>query len=109
MQAAAAVAKAFPPRGVIKLLAREHTYGDRPAIERLVAEEHILDTIRYFDGDRVECAVRLATGAATERTLNAHPGVPEAPFVFAVAAAAAAGRCGSQNLPPPPGLPPEGV
>lgn len=61
-QAAAALAAAFPPRGITKLLAPEHTQGDRPLIERLVAEEYMLDIIHYWDGDRVECAVKLAQG-----------------------------------------------
>ena len=34
--------------------------GDRPLIERLVAEEYMLDTVFYFEPDRVECAKRLA-------------------------------------------------
>lgn len=61
-QAAATVAAAFPPRGGIRLLGREHTQGDRAALERIIGEEYILDSIRFFDGDRVESAVRLATG-----------------------------------------------
>ena len=65
-QAAAAVAAAFPPRGGIRLLGREHTQGDRAALERIIGEEYILDSIRFFDGDRVESAVRLATGATAE-------------------------------------------
>jgi len=36
--------------------------GERPAIERLVAEEYVLDTVFYFEADRVECAKRLAGG-----------------------------------------------
>lgn len=60
---AAAVTAAFPPRGGIRLLALEHTRGDRSALERLIGQEYILDSILYFDGDRVESAVRLANGA----------------------------------------------
>lgn len=66
MQAAAALAAAFPPRGLIRLLSPEHTEQGKPRIERLVAEEYILDTMHYFDGDRLECAVRLATGERSE-------------------------------------------
>lgn len=62
MQAAAVVLAAFPPRGVIRLLPREATWGNLPKIEQLVAEEYVLDTIHYFDGDRVECARTLALG-----------------------------------------------
>ena len=70
MQAAAALAAAFPPRGLIRLLSPEHTEQGKPRIERLVAEEYILDTMHYFDGDRLECAVRLANG---ERSNYARP------------------------------------
>lgn len=53
---------AYPPRGVIRLLPAEATSGKQKKIERLVAEEYILDTIHYYDGDRVECAKTLALG-----------------------------------------------
>lgn len=53
---------AYPPRGVIRLLPPENTWGSRPKIERLVAEEYIIDTIHYFDADRVACAKTLASG-----------------------------------------------
>jgi len=62
VQAAAAVLAAYPPRGGIRLLPAENTWGDKPKIERLVAEEYILDTIHFYDGDRVECAKTLALG-----------------------------------------------
>lgn len=55
--------EAFPPRGLIRLLDPQHTRGDRPLAERLVAEEYILDTLRAFEPDRTECAKRLAGGA----------------------------------------------
>lgn len=32
-------------------------------VERLIAEEYVLDTCFYFEPDRVECAKRLAGGA----------------------------------------------
>lgn len=54
--------KAFPPRGILRLLDPQHTIAGRPLIERLVAEEFILDTMALFDADRVECAKRLTTG-----------------------------------------------
>ncbi len=53
---------AYTPRGVIKLLPAEATSSKQKRIERLVAEEYILDTIYYYDGDRVECAKTLALG-----------------------------------------------
>ncbi|PSC75984.1 nuclear cap-binding subunit 1 [Micractinium conductrix] len=56
----ALVLEAYPPRGIIRLLEKQHTLGDRPLIERLVAEEYMLDTVFYFEPDRVECAKRLA-------------------------------------------------
>lgn len=59
---AALLLQAFPPRGIIKLIDPQHTLGDRLPIERLIAEEYILDTMRFFEGDRVECAKRLARG-----------------------------------------------
>jgi nuclear cap-binding protein subunit 1 len=62
---AAEVAAAFPPRGIIKLLPAARTGGNRPALDRLIAEEYILDTIYFFDGNRVDCAGRLAFGASS--------------------------------------------
>eukprot|EP00887_Chlorella_sp_A99_P001913 scaffold18.g1913.t1 len=56
----ALVLSAYPPRGVVRLLEARHTAGDRPLVERLVAEEYILDMVAYFEADRVECAKRLA-------------------------------------------------
>lgn len=58
----AAMTAAFPPRGGIRLLNLEHTRGTRSALERLIGQEYILDSMLYFDGDRVESAVRLASG-----------------------------------------------
>jgi hypothetical protein len=62
-QAAAAALAAFPPRGGIALLPPEATGGGRPAMDRLIAQDYIIDSMLYFDGDRVESAVRLASGA----------------------------------------------
>lgn len=64
LQAAASVLELFPPRGIIRLLPAEHTELGPLKMERLVAEEYILDTIHFFDADRVECARRLAKGVA---------------------------------------------
>ncbi|EIE25257.1 ARM repeat-containing protein [Coccomyxa subellipsoidea C-169] len=62
MEAAASVLELFPPRGIIRLLPAEHTELGTLKVERLVAEEYILDTIHFFEADRVECARRLAKG-----------------------------------------------
>ncbi|CAL8461756.1 g1287 [Coccomyxa elongata] len=62
IDAAASVLELFPPRGIIRLLPAEHTELGRLKMERLVAEEYILDTIQFFEADRVECAKRLAKG-----------------------------------------------
>lgn len=70
VQAAARVLAAYPPRGVIRLLPSEATWGDKPIIERLIAEEYILDTIHFFDGDRVECARTLALGKCSTEHLS---------------------------------------
>lgn len=70
LQVGAAVLSAFPPRGIIHLLDRQHTFGTRPAVERLVAEEYILDTMTYFEADRVECAKRLAKGERESPAIN---------------------------------------
>ncbi len=64
VQVAASVLELFPPRGIIRLLPAEHTELGRLKMERLVAEEYILDTIQFFEADRVECAKRLAKGTA---------------------------------------------
>jgi nuclear cap-binding protein subunit 1 len=58
----ALVLEAFPPRGIVHLIEKEKTQGARPPIDRLVAEEYMLDTCFYFEADRVECAKRLAGG-----------------------------------------------
>jgi len=70
-QVAAEVAAAFPARGIIKLLPAARTGGDRPLLDRIIAEDYILDTIFFFDGSRVDCAGRLAYGEPTlERLLK---------------------------------------
>lgn len=50
--AAAAVRIAYPPRGGIRLLGKEHLEGSKIGAERFVAEEFILDTLTYFEADR---------------------------------------------------------
>jgi len=59
--AATAVATAFRPRGTILLLPEgvEGSGEGRPAIERIIIEEYILDILHWFDGDRRETVVRL--------------------------------------------------
>jgi len=41
-------------------LDEKHTRGDRHLIERIIAEDYFIDTIHYFEGNRIECAKRLA-------------------------------------------------
>lgn len=50
----------YPPRGIIRFLKDEHTKMDHLLIERIIAEDYFLHTMHYFEGDRVECAKRLA-------------------------------------------------
>ena len=50
----------YPPRGTLRLLKDEHTKGDRLLMDRIVAEDYFLHTMHFFEGDRVECAKRLA-------------------------------------------------
>ncbi|GMH33943.1 hypothetical protein BSKO_01777 [Bryopsis sp. KO-2023] len=59
-QQACIVNSSFPPRGGICLLDPIHTGGELPAIERLIVEEYIIDTLHFFQEDRVACAQRLA-------------------------------------------------
>lgn len=68
------MAAAFPPRGIIKLLPEARTGGDRPYLDRLIAEEYILDTIFYFNGNRVEAAGRLAFSAPHSMQAFTHRG-----------------------------------
>ncbi len=58
--AGALVLQAFPPRGMLRLLEDKHTLGDRLVVERIVAEDYMIDTVAWFEGDRVECAKHLA-------------------------------------------------
>jgi nuclear cap-binding protein subunit 1 len=56
----ALVLQAFPPRGILRLLEDKHTLADRLVVERIVAEDYMIDTVAWFEGDRVECAKHLA-------------------------------------------------
>ena len=40
----------------------EAAEGGRPKIERIIAEQLILDTLQYFSTDRLECVRRLGRG-----------------------------------------------
>jgi hypothetical protein len=44
--------QAYPPRGIIRLLDPAQIEAGRPAIERFIADEYILDTLVAFDVDR---------------------------------------------------------
>ena len=66
-QVAARVQALCPPRGGIRLLAADVTHGGRRALDYLIAQQLILDTVHYFDGDRLACARRLAHGESHEQ------------------------------------------
>ena len=62
-QVTAKVLAAFPPRGGIRLLPREQTQkAGLHSLDHLIAQQLVLDTVHFFDGDRVQCARRLAHG-----------------------------------------------
>lgn len=52
---------AYPPRGGLVLLPRDKVEEGRPAIERIVAEEYILDSVSAYDLHRVDLAKLLVT------------------------------------------------
>jgi nuclear cap-binding protein subunit 1 len=58
--AGALVLKGFPPRGILRLLENKHTLDGRLVIERIVAEDYMIDTVAWFEGNRVECSKHLA-------------------------------------------------
>ena len=62
VQVAARVQALFPPRGGIRLLAKETTHGRGRALDYLIAQQLVLDTAHFFDGDKLACARRLAHG-----------------------------------------------
>eukprot|EP00983_Pelagomonas_calceolata_P030117 943610-Pelagomonas_calceolata.AAC.7 len=55
---------AYPPHGGIRLLEPQHTDGGRPAIDRFVAEDYIIDTLAAFDADRCGALALLPAAAA---------------------------------------------
>ncbi|KAK9821283.1 hypothetical protein WJX74_008679 [Apatococcus lobatus] len=61
MQTAAAVLQTYPPVGGLRMLG-EAAEGGRAKIERIIAEQLILDTLHYFSSDRLECVRRLGRG-----------------------------------------------
>jgi hypothetical protein len=82
---AAAVRAHYPPRGGLVLLPREKVEGTRPAVERIVAEEYVLDSVAAYDGRRVELATLLVsrlplpydhTGVLIETLLGAMARLP---------------------------------
>ncbi|KAI8470277.1 MAG: armadillo-type protein [Monoraphidium minutum] len=59
--AAAALRAAYPPRGGLVLLPRDKVELGRPAVERFVAEEYVLDSVAAYDGHRVDLAALLVS------------------------------------------------
>lgn len=57
----------------MQLLDKQHTHGERPAFEKIIVEDYILDMMATFEENRVDCAKRLAQGAR---------GVEKADFCF---------------------------
>ena len=71
MQVAARVLAAFPPRGGIQLLQREQTQkAGLHSLDHIIAQQLVLDTVHFFDGDRVQCARRLAQGDHPFKTIS---------------------------------------
>jgi len=65
LQAAAAVLKAYPSRGSLNLqlsVNKQLVTSLISGIDRIVAQEYVIDTIHYFDGDNNELARRLGIG-----------------------------------------------
>ncbi|DBA75017.1 TPA: Nuclear cap-binding protein subunit 1 [Trebouxia sp. C0004] len=61
-EAAAAVLKAYPSRGALDLqlcVNKQLVTSLISGIDRIVAQEYVIDTIHYFDGDNNELARRL--------------------------------------------------
>ncbi|GIL70850.1 hypothetical protein Vretimale_3926 [Volvox reticuliferus] len=57
---AARVRRLFPGRGGIRLLSREYLGKDLPAVERLIVEEYVLDTLAALSSDRTACVLTLS-------------------------------------------------
>eukprot|EP00775_Hariotina_reticulata_P013002 gene13002-13131_t len=51
----------YPARGGMSILERQYTDAKRPAVERFVAEEYIIDLLGAFDSHRVELAQMLCS------------------------------------------------
>ena len=67
IQAAAAVLQAYPPRGGLNLnlsVQQKPIRDSISAIDRIVIQEYVIDTIHFFDGDNNELARRLGIGRA---------------------------------------------
>ena len=65
VQAAAAILHAYPPRGGLNLqlsVNKQPVTSLMSAIDRIIAQEYVIDTIHYFDGDNNELARRLGIG-----------------------------------------------
>ncbi len=65
LQAAATVLQAYPPRGALNLqlsINKQPVISLLSGIDRIVAQEYVIDTIHYFDGDNNELARRLGIG-----------------------------------------------
>lgn len=62
LQRAALQLEKYPPRRTLQLLDKQHTDGERPALERIIVEDYVLDVLMAFEGDRIECARRLVQG-----------------------------------------------
>ena len=60
MQVAAAVQRAFPPRGELRLLPPAE--ADPSSMDRIIVQEYVIDTLLYFDADHAEMSRRLMTG-----------------------------------------------
>ncbi len=52
------------------MLSEAVTEAGRPKVERLVAEQLILDTLHFFASDRLECVRRLGRGETTYGTFQ---------------------------------------
>ncbi|GLI58592.1 hypothetical protein VaNZ11_000320, partial [Volvox africanus] len=57
---AARVRGLVPGRGGIRLLSREYLGKDLPAVERLIVEEYVLDTLAALSSDRTACVLTLS-------------------------------------------------
>ncbi|KXZ52742.1 hypothetical protein GPECTOR_8g134 [Gonium pectorale] len=65
--AAARVRALYPPRGGIRLLAREYLEGELPGVERLLVEEYVLDTLCALSSDSHLTHAQAAAVAAAQQ------------------------------------------